>query len=484
MTERFNNPQIILGLGHTGYSVLLYLLRKGYAQKEIKICDTRANPPYKVKVESEYPDVILHCGATLSEEILLTAERVIISPGLSLHDPAIQAVRELKIPLIGDIQLFSNEVKDVPIVGITGTNAKGTVTTMLTAMAEQAGLIVEMGGNIGIPVLDLLLKPKPDLYILELSSFQLETTHFLPLKAATILNISPDHLDHHKDMDEYKAAKQRIYRQAENCVFNRADEAICPLNAPLIKGVPEGRGITSSDRMQIPPNPPLSRGELDIRKFSTFALDVPLSDNDFGTQTIEQTLWLTQGKKPLLKATELQIPGSHNIENALAALALAKTIDLPLEACLNALRVYKGLPHRCQLVRTYRGVRWYNDSKATNIGSTMAALKGFQTDQHKKLFLIAGGDAKGADVGLLSELMASEVDTVFLYGKDAPLLQEAWQKIVNIIRVIDLKNAVEQAAEKISEGDVILLSPACSSLDMFKNFEERGELFESLVNAL
>jgi UDP-N-acetylmuramoylalanine--D-glutamate ligase len=446
-----NKLQIILGLGHTGLSCLRYLKTQGYT--DFIVCDTRDNPPNLSVLQKEFPEVVFHAGS-FATEILSKAERIIISPGLSLHDAAIQAAMAQGIPLVGDIELFAQAVGNtVPIIAITGTNAKGTVTTMTAAMAEQAGLIVEVGGNIGTPALDLLSKPTPDLYVLELSSFQLETTHTLHARAATILNMTPDHLDHHRDMEEYAVAKQRIYAHAENIVYNRVDEATLPVVAS-------------------------------VAKQSTFALDSPPTDNDFGTQTKEGVLWLMQGNTFLLPTSELKVPGSHNVENALAALALAQAIKLPIESCLKALREYQGLPHRCQFVREYKGVRWYNDSKATNVGSTMAALKGFQTDTHRHLILIAGGDAKGADLKIASGLIKSEVHTVLVYGKDAALIQAAWKGLTKIVSVENLKAAVEKGSSMAEKGDLVLLSPACSSLDMFKNFEERGEIFQKLVSEL
>ncbi len=439
-----NTLQIILGLGKTGLSCVRYLA-KNY--NNIIVCDTREQPPNLAEFKREFPNLPLHLGA-LSAELLCQAERIIISPGLSLHEPAIASAIKQGIPVIGDIELFLQATKR-PVVGITGTNAKGTVTTMLGLMAEQAGINVVLGGNIGTPALELLEQPQAELYILELSSFQLESTHSLRAKAATILNISPDHLDHHHGMEEYIAAKQVVYQQAENCVYNRADRATYPLL-------------------------------VDQAICWSFALDKPANDHEFGI--VEQ--YLSCGEQQLMPVKDLKVVGSHNVENALAALALGTALGLPKEAMVEALRSFTGLPHRCQLVRELNEIRWYNDSKATNIGAAIAALKGFANDLHEKLWLIAGGDGKGADFDLMREIVSQTVDNVILFGKDADKIAASWQTYTTIIHVNNLLSAVDVAAQLASSGDIVLLAPACSSLDMFKDFEQRGDIFTDLVKKL
>ncbi len=442
-----NKPQIILGLGKTGLSCVRYLVPQ---YNNLIVCDTRENPPGLAEFKQEFPTIPLHCGP-LSAELLCQAERIIISPSLSLHEPAIAAALAQGIPVIGDVELFVQKNK-APIIAITGTNAKGTVTTLTWMMAINAGIKAVLGGNIGIPVLDLLHAAPAELYVLELSSFQLESTYSLGAHAATILNISEDHLDHHRDMQEYIAAKQRVYQGAQYCIFNRADKATIP---------PQQNETCFS-----------------------FALDEPANDHEFGLRTQNGITYLAQGEKLLMPASGLKIVGSHNVENALAALALGSSLQLPLEAMLKALREFTGLPHRCQLVRELNGVRWYNDSKATNIGATEAALKGFANDRHEHLILIAGGDGKGADFNLLRDMVAKQVDTVIVFGKDADKILHSWQGITTLLLVEDLESAVQQAYALAKEADLVLLSPACSSLDMFKNFEQRGELFSQYVQQL
>jgi UDP-N-acetylmuramoylalanine--D-glutamate ligase len=441
------NFQIILGLGQTGFSLARYLAPQ---HKNIIVCDTRSQPPQLAAFKKAYPDIPVYCGP-LQADLILQAERILISPGLSVHEPLIAQAIKKGIPIVSDIQLFADAAQ-APIVGITGTNAKGTVTTLLALIAERAGKEVLIGGNIGTPALDLLTHPTPDLYILELSSFQLESTQHLPLEAATILNVSVDHLDHHRDMEEYIAAKQRIYQHAKHCIFNRADSNTYP---------PQ-----------------------DDKTHWSFALDSPKNDREYGYKKDKHQGWLMHGDQVLLPAHELQISGLHNIENALAALALGSAIGLPQEPMLHAIREFKGLRHRCEFVRQHQGVRWYNDSKATNIGATMAALKGLAHDAHQKIILIAGGDGKSANFDELRPLIKAHVATAILLGKDAPLLEKSWQGVTQIELVPDLSSAVTLAAQLAQENDIVLLSPACSSLDMFKNFEERGEMFVKYVEQL
>lgn len=431
---------LILGMGQTGLSTARYLRKH---QEPFKVCDTRPQPPHWALWQEEFPEISYYCGDFPLVE-LLAARQILISPGLSLHHPAIAAAREKGIPILGDIELFA-QAAQAPIVGITGTNAKGTVTTLVGNMASTAGLKVEVGGNIGTTALSLLERPTPDLYVLELSSFQLETTYSLRAIAATILNLSEDHLDHHRDMTEYLQAKQRIYQGARQAVFSREDVATYPL-------IPTGQ-------------------------LWSFGLDSPQEENAFGLMTFEKQLCLAKGNEPWLAASEVLIPGRHNLLNALAALALCTAIGLPKTPLLEALKSFKGLPHRCELVHHEKGIRWYNDSKATNLGAVQAALKGFADDPHQKLILIAGGDGKNADFSLLRKDIADYVDHVILFGKDAQLIAAAWKDAAILHFVPDLQTAVLQAAALAEPRDIVLLSPACSSLDMFKNFEDRGEQF-------
>ncbi|MGL4206409.1 MAG: UDP-N-acetylmuramoyl-L-alanine--D-glutamate ligase, partial [Aeromonadaceae bacterium] len=364
------------------------------------------------------------------------------SPGIALATPALQVAARAGVEIIGDIELFVREAK-APIVAITGSNGKSTVTTLVGEMAAEAGLAVGVGGNIGTPALDLLLVPA-DLYVLELSSFQLETTHSLRAAAATLLNLSEDHMDRYEGMADYLAAKQKIYVGAQHIVCNRDDAATFP-----------------------------SEGEV----WQSFGLD----EQAYGRVLRDGQLQLAVAGEPLLAVSKLHIVGAHNQMNALAAMALCDAVAIPRAAQLAVLQRFTGLPHRCQFVREYQGVRWINDSKATNVGSTLAAVAGLTEAVAGKLILIAGGQGKGQDFGPLQALLGTQIDHMLCFGQDAQLLCELGPQAE---RVADLAAAVRRAQQLAQPGDWVLLAPACASLDMFKNFEVRGQQFSALVEAL
>lgn len=440
-----NISHIIIGLGKTGLSCARYL---AHLNKPFIVMDTRKDPSELAEFKKEFPNCEVQLGE-LNKELLCKADELIVSPGISLQEPAIAETIKQGVTAIGDIELFARAAK-APIIGITGTNAKGTVTTLVGEMIHAAGCKVLVGGNIGIPALELLNLPVPDFYVLELSSFQLERTHTLNTVAATVLNLSPDHLDRHGTMQAYATAKHRIYKNCKTIVYNRDDCQTFP--------------STASSQNQL-----------------SFGADNGQT-NQFGLMTIADKIYLAYEHQPLLAVDELVIKGKHNWINALAGLALGYAINLPIPAMLTALKNFKGLAHRCEWVKEKAGVAWYNDSKGTNVGATIAAIEGLGEAIMGKIILIAGGLGKGQDFSLLRESVVHHVKQVILIGKDAPLLAQVLQDIVDIQHATTLQDAVIAAKDKAQEGDAVLLSPACASMDMFKNFEERGEIFKQIVS--
>ncbi|TDQ38908.1 UDP-N-acetylmuramoyl-L-alanine--D-glutamate ligase [Thiopseudomonas denitrificans] len=434
--------QVVVGLGKTGLSLVRHLARQGVP---VAAVDTREQPPELTQIRAEFPQVELHCGS-LDTPLLQQAQTLYVSPGLALATPQIRREIERGVHISGDVDLFLQHAR-APVVAITGSNAKSTVTTLVGLMAEKAGLTVGVGGNIGMPALALLERPA-ELYVLELSSFQLETISHLQAKAATCLNISADHLDRYRDLQHYTDVKLQVYQEAEWAIINRDDVAAQP---QTVAGKQLG-----------------------------FGLSVPHSDNEFGLRDG----WLARGSENLLPVAQLKIPGLHNQANALAALALGTAAGLPMAAMLDALREFAGLPHRCQWIADKHGLHWYNDSKATNIGATLAAIEGLADDTHK-LVLIAGGDGKGADFTELSAAVRRHCRALVLLGRDAELIRVALADTgVPAVMAATLGEAVAKAAEAGVPGDSVLLAPACASLDMFRNFEERGELFVRAVEGL
>ncbi|MFP8967130.1 UDP-N-acetylmuramoyl-L-alanine--D-glutamate ligase [Pokkaliibacter sp. CJK22405] len=439
---------IVVGLGKTGLSCVRFLRER---HRQVVVVDTREVPPGKDELSARYPEVPLYCGA-LDPDLLATATELVVSPGLSVKTPAIQAASVKGVRVIGDIELFCREAK-APIVAITGSNAKSTVTTLVGKMAEAAGLRVAVGGNIGTPALELPLE-EVDLYVLELSSFQLETTHSLKAEVATVLNISPDHMDRYDDMAAYHQAKHRIFRGARQVVINKDD----PLSSPLISD-----GVKRSY---------FTLGRADL--------------NTYSVQADEQgRRWLQQANTSIMPADELRIQGAHNVANALSAMALGAAVNLPVEAMCQALREFGGLPHRCQWVREHNGVRYFNDSKGTNVGSTLAALEGFgSTLGDGQVILLAGGDGKGASFTDLKKPIERYVRALVLIGRDAQRLAEEAAGATQVIFAEDMAVAVKAAATSAKPGDIVLLSPACASLDMYRNYEHRGEVFAECVGRL
>ena len=371
---------LIVGLGKTGLSCARFLAAHG---EEIAITDSRERPPGLADLRELLPNAAVFLGG-FSEEALKRADRVVLSPGVAVTSPFIAKARKLGLPVLGDIELFAHYAH-APVVGITGANGKSTVTTLLGLMAERAGKRVRIGGNLGTPALDLLAKDEPELYVLELSSFQLEITDSLPCIAATVLNLSPDHMDRYASMKDYAAAKARIFRHCRTAVLNREDA--------WVKGMAAG-----------------------VKHRVSFGLDAPAT-GDYGVIGAGAGAWLARGSERLIPASVLRIQGRHNLANALAALALGEAAGLPLEAMLQELSEFRGLAHRMEFVATTGEVSYYDDSKGTNVGATLAAVQGV----NQPLVLIAGGDGKGQDFAPLADTLASKARAVVLLGKDAGL---------------------------------------------------------------
>ena len=439
--------KVVAGLGISGVSAVNFLHEQGY---RVAVTDSRETPPGHDQIPAE----VKTSFGQLDLELLLQAEEIILSPGLAPQLPEIQQVIAKGIPVVSDIQLL-RRATDVPIVAITGSNAKSTVTTLIGQMSQNAGRKVAVGGNLGRPALDLL-KDQPELIVLELSSFQLETTSNLNAAVAVVLNMSEDHLDRHGDMFGYHKAKHRIFQGVKKVVYNRDDSLTRPL---------------------VPDQTPMQ----------SFGLNAP-DLNQYGILREDNgTLWLARGRERLIKSSELYIQGTHNVANALACLALGEAIGLPRDSMLETLTQFKGLEHRCEYVKTVHGVRYYNDSKGTNVGATLAAIDGLGAaiePQQGKVVVILGGQGKGQDFSLLKDSVAKYVKVAILIGEDAPILQTALQGSTELIQAQSLKQAVELAQAKTTEHDVVLLSPACASFDMFTGYPDRGHQFVACVNTL
>ncbi len=434
---------LIVGLGKTGLSCARFLNAHGVP---VAVTDSRAHPPEETRLQQELPQIALHAGG-FERSLFEAAERLVVSPGISLHEPLIAGAAARGVPVIGDIELFARHAQ-APVAAITGTNGKSTVTMLVREMAHQDGRDVRTGGNLGTPALDLLAGGQPEAYLLELSSFQLETTHSLNAAVAAILNVSPDHLDRYADVEEYVAAKRRIYRGDGVMVINVDDPVVRRMAEP-------GRRVVR------------------------FGLEAPAPE-DFGVFEHHGEPWLARGSEPWLAARELHIPGSHNRANALAALAVGDVMGFSQQAMVSALRAFTGLPHRCQWVTDVNGAAWYNDSKGTNVGATAASISGMDGP----LVLIAGGEGKDADFTPLREAVRGKVRTVVLLGQAAPRIEAALGGEVAVVHAGDMDAAVDAARRAARPGDSVLLSPACASFDMFRNFEERGEAFCAAVRRL
>jgi UDP-N-acetylmuramoylalanine--D-glutamate ligase len=435
---------VIVGLGRTGLSCARHLRSLGW---RIGVTDTRAKPPELDRLRELFPDVRVSVGG-LDARLLDDAVCVVASPGLSLKEPFFRQAVARGLEIVGDIELFARVV-DAPVVGITGTNGKSTVTTLVGRMAQRAGVRARAGGNLGEPALDLLgAGANTELYVLELSSFQLDTTTSLDLRAATVLNVTPDHLDRYSSVGEYADAKARI--------FARCDTAVINLDDPLVVAMPRPGQRTLG-----------------------FSLRAAIGA-DYAVASIDGDWWLARRGEPLMKVAAMKIKGLHNAANALAALALGEALALPLPAMLAELAEFPGLPHRSQWVADVNGVAYINDSKGTNVGATLAAVGGMRGP----LVMIAGGDGKNQDFAPLAEAFRGKVRHTVLIGHDARAIGLALQGVCAVEFCGTMEEAVRAAARAAKPGDVVLLSPACASLDMFRDYTHRGAVFTQAVKEL
>ena len=436
---------LVVGLGKTGLSCVRYLCENG---RDVAVADSRLSPPGLDELRSEWPDLPVYLGE-FDADLFAGFNELVVSPGISVAEPAIRGAADKGAVIRGDIDLFS-EVADAPIIAITGSNGKTTVTTLVGEMARAAGRRVEVGGNIGTPALELLGRGA-DLYVLELSSFQLETTRELNALAATVLNVSDDHMDRYPDKMAYFQAKQRIFNGCQNAVVNLDDA----LSTPMAR---------------------------DSLRFLCFGFH-RVNPDTFSTRDDDEGTWITFGFDNLLLAEELGLMGQHNISNVMAALALGHAAGLPMDVMLETAKRFKGLPHRCEFVRRVSDVDYINDSKGTNVGATAAAIESL-VPAGGKIVLIAGGEGKGADFSLLAEPVATHCRAVVLIGADAETIATALGNRVETVNAADIAGAVHTARKLAQPGDRVLLSPACASFDMFRDYGDRGDRFRQQVEGL
>ncbi|HTL50406.1 MAG TPA: UDP-N-acetylmuramoyl-L-alanine--D-glutamate ligase [Steroidobacteraceae bacterium] len=443
MRESTGSPRsVIVGLGRTGVSAARHLAARGH---RLVVTDSRPNPPGLAELRRLVPAATTALGG-FDPAVLEGADQVVVSPGVSLAEPFLRKAAAEGLDLVGDIELFAREAGG-RVVGITGTNGKSTVTTLVGEFAKAAGVEARVGGNLGEPALDLLEGPPAAIYVLELSSYQLETTHSLQLEAAAVLNVTPDHLDRYRDLVEYAAAKARIFERAATAVVNLDDEIVVRMPRPGQRRV----GFS------------LNRDDADFRLLRQGGAE-----------------WLAHGAEPILPRAELRLPGRHNAANALAALAVGSVCGFPCDAMADVLRRFGGLPHRAERVRDRRGVAWIDDSKGTNVGATVAAIEGLDGP----LVLIAGGDGKGQDFTPLGPACQGKVKQAILIGRDAPILAAALAKRCPVAFADSMEAAVVLADAHSREGDTVLLSPACASFDMFRDYAARGDVFAAAARAL
>ncbi len=438
---------LVVGLGKTGLSVLRYLDRQDV---ELAVTDTRAQPSGLSGFEPYAGKVAAFLNG-FDEQAFDSADEIIVSPGVPLTEPLLAKARASGIPVYGDIELFVRNTT-APVIAITGSNGKSTVTSMLTKMGQHAGRQVLAGGNLGTPALDLLSEPVPDFYVLELSSFQLESITSLNACAAVVLNISADHMDRYDSLDDYADVKARIYHGDGAAIVNLDDPRVVAMTTAIESG----------------------------RRQLNFTLENAGDDLTFGLLDKEGESWLAQGQRTLMPVADLLVCGQHNVANALAALALGTAVGFPEPDMLQALREFPGLPHRSQYVASINQVDWYNDSKGTNVGATIAAIEGMPG----QVVLIAGGEGKDADFASMRKIVDQKVRAAVLIGQDAPVIADALQGHATIIFADNMEQAVVHAADQARPGDVVLLSPACASFDMYRDYQQRGDDFASCVHAL
>lgn len=439
---------LVVGLGQTGMSCVCYLTGLG---ERVSVADTRTHPPELIALRAQWPTIKCHLGSGGSQ-LLEGVDRVIVSPGVDRRSVLVESALERMIPVVGDVELFAIDVAarqpDARLVGITGTNGKSTVTALVAAMALAAGVEARAGANLGPPALDLLAPPRPALYVLELSSYQLESTSSLGLDAAVLLNLTPDHLDRYATIADYGTAKARIFAHAGLAVIN-ADQT------DLAQWVPSGTPVRTFGRAR--------------------SADYRIADIDGREWIVREPV-----AEPILPASEVRLRGRHNLMNALAALASADAVGIPRSAAISTLRTFGGLAHRMQPVATVAGVSYVNDSKGTNVGATIAAIRGLDSPA----VLIAGGDGKGQDFTGLADVCRGVVHHAVLLGQDRELVAKALAGVCETEFAADMRAAVVAAARAARTGDVVLLSPACASLDMYRNYAERGDEFAAAVRGL
>ena len=445
-----NKYYLVVGLGLTGLSIARYLIRK---KEPFMVFDTREKPAGAAEFKYDFPGVDLFLGE-LPDSVYDELKGIICSPGVPVESPVIQKGIEKQIPILGDVDCLAQEI-DAPIVAITGTNGKSTVTTLVGEMTKASGLNTAVAGNIGLPVLDILdVGVQYDMWVLELSSFQLDLTHQLKPAVSTILNISPDHLDRHHDFQSYIDSKHKIYQNAKCVVYNRDDKSTFP---------------TDDDGP--------------YQKMSSFGSNVD-SGKGWGFVVEQDRTWLAKAGEAIFPVDELRIRGRHNWMNALAACALADAVGIKKNHMIEVLKRFGGLPHRSQWVKTLNQVDWVNDSKATNVGATISAITGIGGSMQGKIVLIAGGKGKGAAFEELTQPMSDYVRSVVLIGEDADLIEQVIPEHVETIQAISMDDAVAKANATACPGDVVLLSPACASFDMFRDFNHRGDDFMAAVDGL
>jgi len=463
---RLPSSAVIAGLGRTGLSCARYLHAHGC---RIAVTDTREHPPGLEPLRASFPDVPVRLGG-LDIGLLDGAACVVASPGLSLQEPFFAAARARGLEIVGDIEIFARAV-DAPVVGITGTNGKSTVTTLVGRMAARSAVRVRVGGNLGEPALDLLPgSPQPgnpgertELYVLELSSFQLDTTSSLSLRAGAVLNVTPDHLDRYASMQAYADAKARI--------LARCDIAVVNLDDPLVVSMPKPGQKTLGFSL---------RASLGADYCCVCDERAGSPDAQTPQAAPVPQWWLARRGERLMPLSAMKIKGLHNAANALAALALGEALGLPLREMLAALAEFPGLPHRSQWVADVNGVTYINDSKGTNVGATLAAVGGM----HGPLIIIAGGDGKNQDFAPLGEAFRGKVRHAILIGRDASAVARALEGVCTVEFRTSLPDAVQAAASAARPGDIVLLSPACASLDMFRDYAHRGAVFTEAVKEL
>jgi UDP-N-acetylmuramoylalanine--D-glutamate ligase len=460
--DRHSARVLIVGLGKTGFSVAKFLAGQGI---EFAVTDSRERPPNLADLQETLPDAAVFLGG-FNAAAFTAATHLIVSPGISLGIPELKQARHRGTPVFGDLDLFACMAR-APIVAITGANGKSTVTSLVGLMAEADNKRVRVGGNLGTPVLDLL-DDQAELYVIEVSSFQLERSSLLEPEAATVLNISPDHMDRYPDLQAYADAKRRIFRGNGKMILNRDDAWVAAMCEAKRRCLWFGLGSEDVD---------YGLGSIDGEEWLGY---YGRAEGGGPDSNRVRDVGGAAFRVPLMKAGEVRIKGRHNLANALAAIALGDAVGLSRQAMVTTLKRFPGLDHRMQWVAEIDGVVWINDSKATNVGACMAALAGLDS----RAVLIAGGDGKGADFSILRPVVAEKVRAVVLLGKDAPLLEQALNDVVATVRVENMRQAVRMAKSLAQPGDTVLLAPACASLDQYRDYQERGRAFADAVRSL